>query len=361
VLALAAAGEPIDPRAVARITGSQIGDGSWGFAGPGQPGEGDSNTTALMLQALAAAGGADAALPGALDYLKRALVAGGGFTYAPGQEEPPAADANSTALAIQALLAVNEAPWSPAWSDSYDRLARFQNPSGAFRWRDDQPDDNLLATAQALPALALFYAPFLPADASGERDRRMAARPLPAAQSSADRLFFPETGHTLAGGFRLYWQARGGLAIFGLPITEEFREVNPADGREYTVQYFERARFEYHPEHQGTPYETELGLLGRQATVGRAGAAFSPLQNTPAPADCLFFASVGHAICGPARTFWEANGGLAIFGLPISEPFAEGGRQVQYFERARFELDGGAPALGLLGREALFRAPPAGS
>ena len=42
------------------------------------------------------------------------------------------------------------------------------------------------------------------------------------------------------------------------------QEVNPADGKTYTVQYFERARFEYHPEHKGTPFEVQLGLLGNQ-------------------------------------------------------------------------------------------------
>ena len=36
--------------------------------------------------------------------------------------------------------------------------------------------------------------------------------------------------------------------MFGYPISEEFTEVNQADGRTYTVQYFERNRFEWHPE-----------------------------------------------------------------------------------------------------------------
>jgi hypothetical protein len=42
------------------------------------------------------------------------------------------------------------------------------------------------------------------------------------------------------------------------------REVNPGDGITYTVQYFERARFEYHPEYAGTEYEVLLGLLGNE-------------------------------------------------------------------------------------------------
>jgi hypothetical protein len=79
--------------------------------------------------------------------------------------------------------------------------------------------------------------------------------------------YFPETGHNLGGSFRAYWQANGGLAVFGLPITEEFTEIG-ADGKPYTVQYFERNRFEYHPEN-APPYDVLLGLLGRQELAGR--------------------------------------------------------------------------------------------
>ena len=40
------------------------------------------------------------------------------------------------------------------------------------------------------------------------------------------------------------------------------RRCSPTDGKTYTVQYFERNRFEYHPENAGTPYAVLLGLLG---------------------------------------------------------------------------------------------------
>ena len=49
--------------------------------------------------------------------------------------------------------------------------------------------------------------------------------------------------------------------MFGYPISEPF--VDPTTG--YTIQYFERARFEYHPENAGTPYDVLLGLLGTDA------------------------------------------------------------------------------------------------
>ena len=80
--------------------------------------------------------------------------------------------------------------------------------------------------------------------------------------SSPGHQYFPETGHSLHFAFLGYWERNGGLAQFGYPISEELREVSPTDGNEYTVQYFERARFEYHPEYKGTNAEVLLGLLG---------------------------------------------------------------------------------------------------
>ena len=76
--------------------------------------------------------------------------------------------------------------------------------------------------------------------------------------------FFDETGHGLCWGFRAHWQQNGGLWMFGYPISEEFEERNPDTGEVYKVQYFERARFEWHPENQGTPYAVLLGRLGAQ-------------------------------------------------------------------------------------------------
>jgi peptidoglycan/xylan/chitin deacetylase (PgdA/CDA1 family) len=98
--------------------------------------------------------------------------------------------------------------------------------------------------------------------------------------SKASR-YFPETGHTLSHGFLQYWTSNGGLAAFGYPLSEEFSEKNPSDGKNYTVQYFERSRFEYHPEHAGTPYEVQLGLLGRQYTqvVAYDPALFAPVKS----------------------------------------------------------------------------------
>ena len=75
---------------------------------------------------------------------------------------------------------------------------------------------------------------------------------------------FPETGKTVTGKFLEYWNAHGGLAQQGLPISDARPEVSDTDGNTYLTQYFERARFEFHPENAGTQYEVLLGLLGRE-------------------------------------------------------------------------------------------------
>ncbi len=81
-------------------------------------------------------------------------------------------------------------------------------------------------------------------------------------QNGPNHVYFPQTGHSLNFAFLGYWTRNGGLSQFGYPVSEEMTEVSPTDGKEYTVQYFERARFEYHPEYKGTNAEVLLSLLG---------------------------------------------------------------------------------------------------
>jgi hypothetical protein len=91
-----------------------------------------------------------------------------------------------------------------------------------------------------------------------------AGRTFPASPSAkTGGEFFPQTGHGL-GLFNDWWKARGGLGVFGYPISGELQERNAADGKTYTVQYFERNRLEYHPENAGTNAEVLLGLLGAE-------------------------------------------------------------------------------------------------
>jgi hypothetical protein len=98
-----------------------------------------------------------------------------------------------------------------------------------------------------------------------------------AAGPQDDCLYFEQTGHNVCGELLTAWRTEGidlnldgisgnsdaeSLALFGLPISGEITETL-SDGNEYTVQYFERARFERHPENE-PPYNVLLGLLGNE-------------------------------------------------------------------------------------------------
>jgi hypothetical protein len=190
------------------------------------------------------------------------------------------------------------------------------------------------------------------------------ASPVPPVTSTADRFYFPETRHTLQGAFLRYWRQHGGLARFGFPITEEFSELNQQDGQTYTVQYFERARFEYHPEFAGTEYEVLLGHLGRWAMERNRVSPWTP-QPQPSTDAALYFPETGQQLANGFRAYWEQNGGLKQFGLPLTGEFRELNPDtgeiytVQYFERARFEWHPEHAGtryeilLGLLGRRIL--------
>jgi hypothetical protein len=82
----------------------------------------------------------------------------------------------------------------------------------------------------------------------------------------------------------------------------------------------------------------------------------------PAPTQAqgkVYFPQTGHFVGGAFRSYWERNGGVEIFGYPITPEFYQNrdGRVAQYFERARFELDvvsgRAVVSLGLVGRDYL--------
>ncbi|MDW8058704.1 MAG: hypothetical protein RMK01_01370 [Thermomicrobium sp.] len=191
-------------------------------------------------------------------------------------------------------------------------------------------------------------------------ERRPSDPQQPPAVPSPDRMYFPQTKHYLSGGFKLYWQTHGGERIFGYPLTEEFAITDPTTGHRVIVQYFERARLEYRPD-APEDQRISIGRLGAELTADRAVDPFRPIPPFPNTPERRYFPETGHSLAYGFKQFWEGNGGVAIFGYPISEEFVENGRTVQYFERARFEYNPNATdeesriTLGLLGREALQR------
>lgn len=152
---------------------------------------------------------------------------------------------------------------------------------------------------------------------------------------------FPETGKTVRNQFLTYWNNNGGLAQQGLPISEEIQEKSDTDGKTYTVQYFERATFELHPE-LTTANKVLLSLLGNFRWQQKyAGGA--PGQQPNTTAGSVGYPQTGKRLGGKFKQYWDTHGGLAQQGYPISDEFNEvsdlDGKsyRVQYFERAVFE------------------------
>lgn len=150
-------------------------------------------------------------------------------------------------------------------------------------------------------------------------------------QPSPQAVYFSQTGHTLDNryGFLDYWRANGQHYRFGEPITEPLVE----DGR--PVQYFVRARFEFHSEARDTPHAVQIGLLGRELTTGQR-FPIGPVMPGRS------FAETGYTVFGKFLDQWTTWGALAGFGYPISESYVttlpDGStRAVQWFERVRLE------------------------
>ena len=185
--------------------------------------------------------------------------------------------------------------------------------------------------------------------------------------------YFPETGHTVSGRFLEYWNANGGLAVFGYPLTDPLQE----GGR--SVQYFERQRFESHPENV-RPYDVLLGRLGAE----RLNNGAPPPAGTPV-AGCIYVNVTRHNICNQQGSagflsYYRSHGlefdgrpgasaaeSLALFGYPLSEAYdyTQNGQVIiaQWFERARFEWYPGNPVpyqvlLGRLGADVAPPTPP---
>ncbi|MEJ5311355.1 MAG: Ig-like domain-containing protein [Anaerolineae bacterium] len=138
--------------------------------------------------------------------------------------------------------------------------------------------------------------------------------------------FFKETGHWVKGEFLIYFRTYGGLEIFGYPITEQFS----AQG--VTVQYFQKARMEWHPENP-KPYRVQLGLLGEELNY-RQPAVPEPLPRSHRK---VYFPETGHTVAYAFLDFFKAKGGIDIFGYPITEMYFENGQIVQYFQRLKLQ------------------------
>ncbi len=173
-------------------------------------------------------------------------------------------------------------------------------------------------------------------------------------QAAPGELCFNQPGVTacVAPEFREFWEGNGGLAVFGYPLAGAKQEQTPEGS--FLVQYFERNRFELHPQNQA-PYNILIGRANDEVLVreGRNWRDFPKEAN--ARANCVAFGETQHTVCGDFLRYWRSQGlnlgdrgisfreSLALWGLPLSQPQEEqniDGDTVltQHFERARMEV-----------------------
>lgn len=180
-------------------------------------------------------------------------------------------------------------------------------------------------------------------------------------------LWFEETGHNVCDqgdgvGFRSYWESNGladprlddygrSLALFGLPLTPAQMEENPVDGTMYLTQWFERARFEWHPDNPDE-FKVLLGLLGNELRGNQPTDPMpepaaepqpvGPPETAPAGDDRFEFATeilmrqVGHTMDEASQTglTWVRYNG--IFWADV-EP-TEGARQWEALRQQETDL-----------------------
>ncbi len=136
----------------------------------------------------------------------------------------------------------------------------------------------------------------------------------------------------MRAGFLSYFQRHGGVAVLGLPRTDEFVE----DG--LTVQYFERARL-WWDEAAQSAVATPLGQWAVPSP-----ALLRPVAAVADTARRVYDPVSGHTIANGFLVAYRAWGGVATFGYPLTQELRRGAGTIQYFSNAVFQW---APVRGV--------------
>ena len=115
----------------------------------------------------------------------------------------------------------------------------------------------------------------------------------------------------VAPEFAAYYEANGGLLTFGFPITRAF-----FDERGRRIQYFQNML---------------LVTEDNGQTITAAPLGEWALEQSELAADVSVEPAEGF------QSFYEINGGAALYGPALTGLTEEAGRRVQYFRNAKFE------------------------
>lgn len=210
ILGLRSAGQAVGVDAIAFLKSQQKPNGGWSFDNADQYGE-DSNTTALVIQALLSAGvtADDAAVTGGFTYLQ-SVFNHGGFGDAPGLSPDP----NSDELGIFAILAAHrqtDAVWGPRLEQAIQDLASQQISTGADAGAIASQFSKLFTTTYAPSAFLLR-----PLTQKGRAEAKVDLLPCPATVVATPSpgpatVVLPQTGRPTGGAD--YRPALAGLAL----------------------------------------------------------------------------------------------------------------------------------------------------
>ena len=137
--------------------------------------------------------------------------------------------------------------------------------------------------------------------------------------------------YTIAPEFDPLYQALGGTAVLGNPISQPFNETEATP----LVQYVANGRFEQTPDGA-----VQLMALGEWGLAGlNEQIPIIPPENNNGRS----FPDTNQLVWGEFLAFYEANQGEQLLGSPISPVLQEGDLVVQYFRNGRLQLQ---PDLG---------------
>jgi hypothetical protein len=154
--------------------------------------------------------------------------------------------------------------------------------------------------------------------------------------------YFAVTGHAIAPQFWGYWSSNGlnlgdagvtqreSLALFGYPVSEAAMETN-SSGDTVLTQWFERARFEYHP-NQPDPFKVLLGLLGNEVRPRGTPTNVPSYENRAevVPALLSYYNAINRKDYRRAYSYWDNPGTSPTSTPPDFTTFSQGYANTAY-------------------------------
>ncbi len=194
------------------------------------------------------------------------------------------------------------------------------------------PTSSITSTALASPTPTPFGADLTSTTGLTVGESGPAA-PVPALPAWTHALYFPTTGHNVAGAFRTVFSQEGGVAAFGYPRTEAIHENG------LLIQYFQNVELQCATQCRDPSYTATVTLNPIGATLLGSPSPYAQAQRQIGWGDSIYFAATSHNISGPFLDYWRSHDGVFLLGMPLSEAMNEvsatgpaQGYTLQYFQ-----------------------------